>query len=65
MIFADPSVPLPEGEHHPAVDEVPAADSKDTADEKLDGKWRRKLQCFLRNKRSAFVICRGGKEQCS
>ncbi|XP_044035686.1 putative sodium-coupled neutral amino acid transporter 10 isoform X3 [Siniperca chuatsi] len=28
--------PLPEGEHHPAADEALAADSKDTADEKLD-----------------------------
>lgn len=38
VIFADLSVPLPEGE-----DEAPAADSKDTADEKLDGKWSRNL----------------------
>lgn len=43
VIFADPLVPLPEGEHHPAADEAPAADSKDTADEKLDGTWGRKL----------------------
>ncbi|XP_038592095.1 putative sodium-coupled neutral amino acid transporter 10 isoform X1 [Micropterus salmoides] len=28
--------PLPEGEHHLAAAEAPAADSKDTADEKLD-----------------------------
>ncbi|XP_070846138.1 solute carrier family 38 member 10 isoform X2 [Chaetodon trifascialis] len=28
--------PLPEGEHHAAADEAPAADSKDAADEKLD-----------------------------
>lgn len=42
MISADPSAPVPDGEHHPAADEAPAADGKDTADEKLDGKWRRK-----------------------
>uniref|UniRef100_A0A665W9X6 Amino acid transporter transmembrane domain-containing protein n=1 Tax=Echeneis naucrates TaxID=173247 RepID=A0A665W9X6_ECHNA len=29
---------LPEGEHHPVADGAPAADSKDTADEKMDGK---------------------------
>ncbi|XP_028423040.1 putative sodium-coupled neutral amino acid transporter 10 isoform X1 [Perca flavescens] len=28
--------PLPEGEHHPAADEAPGIDSKDTADEKMD-----------------------------
>ncbi|XP_030255837.1 putative sodium-coupled neutral amino acid transporter 10 isoform X4 [Sparus aurata] len=28
--------PVPDGEHHPAADEAPAADGKDTADEKLD-----------------------------
>uniref|UniRef100_A0A8C4H5Z1 Solute carrier family 38 member 10 n=1 Tax=Dicentrarchus labrax TaxID=13489 RepID=A0A8C4H5Z1_DICLA len=43
MIFADPSVPLSDGEHHPPGDEAPAADNKDTAEEKLDGKWSRKL----------------------
>lgn len=43
VIFVDPVVPLPEGEHHHAADEAPAADSKDTADEKLDGKWGREL----------------------
>ncbi|XP_068161243.1 putative sodium-coupled neutral amino acid transporter 10 isoform X2 [Antennarius striatus] len=29
-------LPLPDGEHHPAAEELLAADSKDTADEKLD-----------------------------
>lgn len=39
MIFSDPSAAVPEGEHHAAAaEEAPAADSKDTADEKLDGK---------------------------
>lgn len=42
MIFGDPSAPLPEGEHHPAADEAPGIDSKDTADEKMDGEWSRK-----------------------
>lgn len=63
VIFADLSVPLPEGE-----DEAPAPDSKDTADEKLDGKWSRNLQCFLWNKSFAFVFpfvfsfpCHGSK----
>lgn len=42
VIFGDPTAPLPEGEHHPAAAEAPAADNKDTADEKLDGKWSRK-----------------------
>lgn len=42
MIFGDPSAPPPEGEHHPAVDDAPAADSKDAADEKMDGEWSRK-----------------------
>ncbi len=32
MLFADPSGALPEG------GEAPAADSKDAADEKMDGK---------------------------
>ena len=41
MISADPSAPVPDGEHHPAAGEAPA-DGKDTADEKLDGKCRRK-----------------------
>lgn len=39
----NPVVPLPEGEHHRAADEAPAADVKDTADEKLDGKLGREL----------------------
>lgn len=41
-MFSHLLAPLPEGEHHPAAEGAPAADSKDTADEKLDGKWGRK-----------------------
>ena len=37
VVFGDPSAPLPEGEHHPAADGAAAADSKDTADEKMEG----------------------------
>ncbi|KAM7371015.1 hypothetical protein PAMP_010517 [Pampus punctatissimus] len=36
VIFGDLSAPPHEGEHHPAADEAPAADSKGVADEKMD-----------------------------
>lgn len=35
-------VPLPEGEHKAAADKAPGGDSKDAADEKMEGKWNRK-----------------------
>lgn len=37
----DPLVPLPEVEHHRPADGAPAADSKDTADDKLEGRTAR------------------------
>lgn len=35
-------VALPEGEHKAAADKAPGGDSKDAADEKMEGKWNRK-----------------------
>lgn len=34
-------VPHPEGEQKPAADKAPGVDSKDAADEKMEGKWNR------------------------
>lgn len=42
VISDDSSAQLPDGEHRPAVDEAPAGDNKDTADEKMDGKGKKK-----------------------
>lgn len=41
VVSFDPLVPLPEVAHHRPADGAPAADSKDTADDKLEGRMAR------------------------
>lgn len=41
VIFVILLAPLPEGQHNPEADKAPGANNKDTADEKMDGKWTR------------------------
>lgn len=41
VLSPHPTVPLPEAEHHHPADGAPAADSKDTADDKLEGNMTR------------------------
>lgn len=41
VVSSDPLVPLPEVDHHRPADDALAADSKDTADEKLEGRMAR------------------------
>uniref|UniRef100_A0A8D0AA14 Solute carrier family 38 member 10 n=1 Tax=Sander lucioperca TaxID=283035 RepID=A0A8D0AA14_SANLU len=55
--------PLPEGEHHPAADEAPGIDSKDTADEKMDGEWSRKPSGVQEGQLDHAVLLQVIKEQ--
>lgn len=44
MICNDLLAPPAEGEHRPAGEEAAAAEGKDAADDKMEGKWSRHVQ---------------------